>query len=431
MPFPDSPALPKATGQAWFAVKTQGSRRVTPLSTQGLFRNLSRLVAGLAVATLVGACSSGTDSADLDTTASLGEQIFTDRALSEPRGTACANCHQGNMGFAGNNGSAIGVALGAVPGALGLRNAMTNRYLANVPGFSFVTKDGATEATGGHFWDGRANTLEEQALGPLLNPLEMNNASKKAVVDKIAASTYAPLFKQVFGANVFDDVDKAFANIGTAIAAFERSGVMQPYTSKYDAVVRGNAKFSDQEARGMALFQDPVRANCAGCHLMNPSSGNPADSPFTEHTYYATGVPRNMAIPKNADPAFFDLGLCGPDRAPPALPGDVAGGVTIHNFCGQFKMPTLRNVAERPALMHNGQFRSMAETVRFYSTRISNPTRWYGPTGIANDLPAAYVGNIEKIKPPFNRSPEDGPVLNDQEVSDIVAFLRTLSDGYQ
>ena len=91
--------------------------------------------------------------------ARLGQLIFNDGNLSEPRGTACVACHQANQGFAGNNGSRIGVAQGSRPGVLGLRNAMTNSYAGFVPGLSFETVDGVTEALGGHFWDGRANTL--------------------------------------------------------------------------------------------------------------------------------------------------------------------------------------------------------------------------------------------------------------------------------
>ena len=290
-----------------------------------------------------------------DGRARLGQQIFTDPDLSEPRGTACVACHQPTQGFAGNHGSRIGVAQGSQPSAVGLRNAMTNSYAGFIEPLSFITTNGATEASGGHFWDGRADTLAQQALGPLLNPLEMNNPSKRAVVDKIAASRYAPLFRQQFGANIFSDTDAAFTQIGVAIEAFERAA-LQPFSSKYDAMVRGSAGFTAPEARGMALFMDPARANCAGCHLMNPNSGKPEDSLFSEFTYYATGIPRNTAIPRNADPAFFDLGLCGPERTAPVLPATVAAGVTIENFCGKFRMPTLRNVAERPAFMHNGVF---------------------------------------------------------------------------
>ena len=365
----------------------------------------------------------------LDDRARLGQLIFTDTNLSEPRGTACASCHQAGRGFAGNHGTNIGVALGSQAGALGLRNSMTNSYQGFVPAFSFETSAGETEAKGGHFWDGRADTMEAQALGPLLNPLEMNNASKLAVVTKIANSRYAAQFRQQFGDTIFSNIDAAFTQIGFAIAAFERAA-LQPFSSKYDAMVRGRASFTPAEARGMALFQDPSRANCAGCHLMNPGSGNPQDSLFSEFTYYSMGIPRNTSIPSNSVATFYDLGLCGPNRTAPTLPADVAPGTTIQDFCGKFRMPTLRNVAERPAYMHNGFFRSLSEVVRFYSTRASDPQRWYGASGMPNDLPAAYQHNLETTKAPFNRTPADGPVLTEAEISDVVAFLHTLSDGF-
>jgi cytochrome c peroxidase len=359
----------------------------------------------------------------------LGRAIFTDRNLSEPAGTACAACHQPNRGFAGNNGSTAGVSQGSIPGVLGHRNAMTNSYQGLVPAFGFITEDGKTEPRGGHFWDGRVDTAALQALGPLLNPLEMNNPSKQAVVEKVAASAYADQFRRAFGANVFANTEQAFSQIGVAIAAFEL-GALQPFNSKYDAMVRGQTTLTPAETRGLALFQDPNRANCAGCHVMNPASGKPEDSPFSEFTYYATGVPRNPASPANANPAFFDLGLCGPDRTVPALPSDATAGVTAATLCGKFRMPTLRNVAERPAYMHNGVFRTLTEVVQFYATRQSNPRRWYGPAGVPNDLPTAYLGNLETTKAPFNRAATDGPLLTDGEVADLVAFLHTLSDGF-
>jgi cytochrome c peroxidase len=359
----------------------------------------------------------------------LGRALFADRNLSEPAGTACSACHQPNAGFAGNNASGIGIAQGSRPGVFGHRNSLTNSYQGLVPPFGFVTRNGRTEPRGGHFWDGRVDAVAVQALQPFLNPLEMNNPSKQAVVNKVAAAPYADLFRRAFGANVFSNVDAAFSQIGVAIEAFER-GALQPFNSKYDAMVRGQATLSAAESRGLALFQDRNRANCVACHVMNPGTGRPEDSPFSDFSYVATGVPRNLASPANADPAFFDLGLCGPDRTAPGLPANAVGGVTPESLCGKFRVPTLRNVAQRPAYMHNGVFRDLTEVVRFYSTRNSNPRRWYGPAGVPNDLPQAYLANVESARPPFNRRASDGPVLTDAEVADLVAFLRTLSDGF-
>lgn len=397
------------------------------------------LIACLSVSALISACGGQIDNPSKSNVlsansqngteglAELGKIIFNDINLSEPRGTACANCHQDKLGFAGNNGGKNGVAIGSLATSVGSRNAMTNSYLGLIPSrLSFVTANNETEAVGGFFWDGRADTPELQALGPLLNPLEMNNQNSQSVVAKIASSSYSNLFQQVFGSQIFSDTDKAFSAIGVAIAAFELSR-LQPYNSKYDAMVRKELSFNQTETFGMNLFMDPLKGNCAACHLMNPTSGNPKDSPFSEFTYYASGIPRNTAIPKSTDPTFYDLGLCGPDRALPTLPLDVAPNITIENFCGKFRMPSLRNVAERPAYMHNGIFKDLETVVRFYSTRNSNPHFWYGQS-VSNDLPLKYLKNIEVAKAPFNRPSAAGPALSEDEINAIVAFLKTLSD---
>ena len=359
----------------------------------------------------------------------LGQRLFTDHSLSEPAGMACITCHAPNSGFASNNGSRIGVAAGSRPGVFGLRNAMTSAYNAFVPKFAFQQKDGKVQAVGGHFWDGRADTLAVQALQPFLATAEMNNPDAASVVRKVAASNYANLMRAEFGARIFESPELAFQKIGEAIAAFESSTAMQSFSSKYDQFIQGKVALSAEESRGMKLFMDPAKGNCASCHLMNPASKNPRDSLFTDFAHYATGIPRNPAIPQNANPSFFDLGLCGPQRSRPALGSELTAGTSIEQFCGTFRVVTLRNVAERRAFMHNGVFRDLREVVGFYATRNSNPQRWYGPAGVPNDLPAAYVGNILHDRPPFNRTPEAGPALTRTEVDDIVAFLHTLSDS--
>lgn len=373
--------------------------------------------------------ASGGNALPLSRLEDLGRQIFNDRNLSEPRGTACADCHVPARGFAGNNGSRIGVALGSKPDSLGGRNAMSNAYTAFIPPFSFRVKDGDVDPVGGLFWDGRANTPAQQALGPLLNPLEMNNANVAAVVRKIAAAPYAQQFRDEFGANILRTPDAAFAKVGEAIAAFERTPALQAFSSKYDQVIQGRAQFSAREANGMKVFMDPNKGNCASCHLMNPNSSNPRDSMFSDWAHYNTGIPRNSEIPRNANPSFFDLGLCGPDRTKPALDANVPAGVTIERFCGAFRMVTLRNVAERPAWMHNGFFKNLRDVVSFYATRNSDPKRWYGPAGVPNDVPLAYRGNVVSDRVPFNRPANAGPALTEREIDDVVAFLRTLSDA--
>ncbi len=361
----------------------------------------------------------------------LGNQIFNDRALSEPRGTSCADCHVAKLGFAGNNGSTIGVAKGSKPTSLGGRNAMSNAYTDFIPSFHFRVEGEDVDAVGGFFWDGRSDTAQQQALGPFLNPLEMNNKDGAAVLQKIATSPYAKQFKDEFGPKIFSNPTLAFQKVGEAIAAFEKTPDLQAFSSKYDQFIQGRAKLAPPELNGMKIFMDANKGNCASCHTMNPNSANPKDSLFSDFAFYATGIPRNKAIPRNANPSFFDLGLCGPDRTRPALSSNVPASVSIEDFCGRFRMVSLRNSAEKNAFMHNGVFSNLRDVVSFYATRNSNPKRWYGPQGIPNDLPLAYQRNIVNDRVPFNRPASSGPALSEREIDDVVAFLKTLSDAPQ
>ncbi len=361
---------------------------------------------------------------------SLGQQLFFDKNLSKPAGTACASCHNPATGFADNHGSATGVSQGSVAGVLGLRNAMSNAYGAFIPAFHMTYANGALHAAGGLFRDGRVDTLAQQALAPLLAAQEMNNASQAAVVQKIASAGYANQFKLQFGAGIFSNPSQAFQDIGVAIAAFEATQQLQQFSSKYDQFVQGKVQLAANEARGMALFMDPAAGNCASCHTMNPKSKNATDNLFADFSYHALGIPRNPAIPANANPSFYDLGLCGPKRQIPALPSNAPATANAQQFCGTFRTVSLRNVALRHNFMHNGVFSDLSTVIDFYSTRNSNPTRWYGSTGIPNDLPLAYLPNIIHDRAPFNRPPSAGPLLNAAQSSDLLAFLGTLSDGF-
>jgi cytochrome c peroxidase len=203
---------------------------------------------------------------------------------------------------------------------------------------------------------------------------------------------------------------------------------VSPFSSRYDAVLRGQAKWSPQEARGRRWFLDPAKGNCAACHEVAQRSKNPAEHLFTDFTYDSLGLPRNPAIPANADAAFFDLGLCGPARQrPEQLPASV---------CGGFRVPTLRNVAKRPFLFHNGSFTDLAESVRFYVQRDTNPARWFprdagGRVQRFNDLPMAQRKHVNRDEAPYDRQSGQRPRLSEREISDLVAFLKTLDDGFR
>ncbi len=365
--------------------------------------------------------------------AKLGKAIFHDTSLSEPAGLACASCHEPALGFTGNNKSTIpAVALGSRPENFGSRNAPSAAYASFSPAFAFVTEtdeDGKIDifAQGGQFWDGRAANLAEQAKGPFLNPKEMNNPSPATVVAKVASSSYAELFRSVYGATALSESKRAYELIADAIAAYESSSTVNRFDSKFDAFLRGEESLSLEESKGFALFKDPEKGNCIACHTGNTESEDPQEWLFTDFTYDNLGVPRNSKIPQNQNPEFFDLGLC-------QQPGLKAPeGFDIAATCGQFKVPTLRNVAKSAPYMHNGVFDNLRDVVKFYVTRDTHPELWYpknaqGELQIFNDLPLAYHPNVNRDEAPYDRKRGEEPRLDEEEIDAVVAFLKTLSD---
>ncbi|MEO8303683.1 MAG: cytochrome c peroxidase [Betaproteobacteria bacterium] len=349
----------------------------------------------------------------------LGKRLFFDTNLSEPVGLSCGGCHNPDTAFSGNNDSTVGVPKGSRVGILGLRNTPSAMYAGFAPMFAMIEDVEGITPTGGQFLDGREDTLAGQARRPFVSELEMNNVDVPSVVAKVSRSSYADLFKDEWGTDIFSRPDDAFTAIVVSIEAFEQTERFHPFTSKYDKYIQGKAQFTAAETRGLALFMDPDKGNCVGCHVADPTSKDPRDSLFTDFTYDNLGVPRNTAIPANADPAFFDLGLCGPKRVPPS---------DDTSLCGAFKVPTLRNAARKPALMHNGFFKDLKTLVAFYVTRDTDPARWY-PGGLKfDDLPPGYRGNVNTSEVPYDRKPGDAPALDDAEIDDLVAFLRTLTD---
>jgi len=305
----------------------------------------------------------------------------------------------------------------------GTRQSPSIRYLETNTSFRF-DKDGTP--TGGFFWDGRANTLAEQAGGPFLNPAEMAMPSKAAVIAKIAAAPYAQEFRAVYGDRILEDPEKAYTCMTLALQNYQKEDAdFHSYTSKYDAFLRGTVRLTSQESRGLALFNNPQKGNCAACH---PSSrGADGSLPlFTDFTYDVLGVPRNIELTANEDPSFFDLGLGARAK------GDLKDREDLY---GAFKVPSLRNVAQRKVFFHNGRFKTLKEAITFYVQRDTHPEKWYpksadGTVLKFDDLPAKYHKNVNTTEVPYNRRPGDDPALSDDEVDDVIAFLQTLNDGY-
>jgi cytochrome c peroxidase len=340
----------------------------------------------------------------------LGKHLFFDKNLSSPPGQSCASCHGPEVGYTGPDqaiNAAGAVYEGAVHGRFGNRKPPAAAYAGKSP---ILYNDG-TKWIGGMFWDGRAtgdtlgDPLAEQAQGPFLNPLEQNNASPDVVIDKVLDSRYKHLFLQVC-----TDPKKDYECIGRSIAAYERSKEVSQFTSKYDYWKKGKAKLTGQEQRGLELFNG--KANCANCHVA-PT--------FTDFTYDNLGIPKNRKNPFYYEPKWnpdgkkwVDTGLGGFLKA-----ADYAETVWGPEW-GKQKVPTLRNVDKRPfkrfvkAYGHNGYFKSLEEIVHFYNTRDVHGAGWPAPEVAAN-VNTTEVGNLG---------------LNHGDELAIVAFLKTLSDGY-
>jgi cytochrome c peroxidase len=368
-----------------------------------------------------GSFAAGAGSVQLSAAAALGEEIFHDPALSASGRQSCASCHNTQQAHAQTNN--LAVQLGGPNGDQpGFRASPSLRYLSFNPAFAFAS-DGTP--IGGFNRDGRSQTLAEQAMRPFLAPHEMANASPAAVISRLQQAGYAGRFQQLFGASIFSSPADAFARMTFALQEFQKQAPQfHPFDSKFDYFIAGKLRLDDAEMRGLALFNNPNKGNCAACHISTRSAdGTPPL--FTDFSFDNLGVPRNMAIAANADPNYFDLGLCGPDRT------DL---VNRSDLCGAFKVPTLRNVATRKTFFHNGAFSDLRQVLRFYVRRDTHPEEWYptvnGQVQKFNDLPPQYHRNVNVTEVPYNRSPGMAPALTEAEIDDVLQFLRTLTDGY-
>ncbi len=409
--------------------KSPGARRASPVLATLLLAACS--ATGLPPAHVGAAYAPLPGGQRLDAAAlgELGRALFFEPALSASGQMSCASCHDPAHAYGPPDGRPLPLA-GADGRVAGARAVPSLRYLQALPPFSehAFDNDGDDSVdagpTGGYLWDGRVSSLHEQARLPLLSPSEMANPTPAAVVAAVRRGPLAPRLAQVFGATVLDDERRAFDAVLLALEAFQQSPRdFYPYSSRYDEFLRGRAVLSPRELRGLALFDDPAKGHCAACHRSAPSADG-ALPLFTDFGHVALGVPRNAALASNADPASFDLGLCGPLRT------DLRDRPDL---CGRFRTPGLRNVALRQAFFHNGRYATLEEVLRFYARRDTDPQEFYPrqPDGTVqryDDLPAAMHGNVD-TEAPFGRRPGDRPALDEAEIGDIVAFLKTLTDA--
>jgi cytochrome c peroxidase len=293
---------------------------------------------------------------------------------------------------------------------------------------------------------------------PFTTTFEMANADASAVIATLKTRPYLGDFVTLYGSAVLDDPTTALARMGQALAAFEvEDPGFSPFSSKYDYFQKGQAQLTAQEQRGLGLFNNATKGNCSACH---PSTSADGTTPplFTDFSYDNLGVPRNSAIPANSGASapgytpvdssdgvqtYYDLGVCGPFREQT---------LNLFSICGQFKVPSLRNVALTAPYFHNGRFSTLKDAIGFYVRRDTNPEEWYpaaddGSVTKFDDLPAVYggqfvvragvvgsdagyLGNVNTLEIPYNRLIGDAPALSADEIDDVITFLCTLTDGY-
>lgn len=276
----------------------------------------------------------------------LGEKLFFDPILSKDKSISCASCHKPEFAFADTATVSLGVG-----GTKGTRNSPSITNLSGRPNL---------------FWDGRASSLEDQALQPIINPIEMNIPIPD-VLDRLQKDkVYAELFQKIFNS------PPTQKNLLLAIASFERT--LETANSSYDRYINGDDKaISENAKRGRMLFIG--KANCNNCH---------SGEDFTADRFKGIGL-------------FNDENLKDQGRF------DVTGDP---EHKGHFKIPGLRNVGITAPYMHNGMFKTLKEVINYY-----------------ND-PDAVVKNWKNRDLSLNK-----PLgLSENEINDLEAFLLTLTD---
>jgi cytochrome c peroxidase len=413
-----------------------------------------------------------------------GKAIFFDTSLSVSGKQSCGTCHVPSHMFSADPATDHGLPVplgGPNMDQPGFRNTPSLMYASFTPPFSL--SDGPI---GGFFRDGRASSLAAQAQQPFVTSFEMANQNAAEVVGRLrnSAATLAA-FTAAYGESALDDPDTALADMGLAIATYETEDPgFHPFSSKYDYWLQGKVQLSAQEQAGLDLFNNPTKGNCTACHP-SQAQGYSSHALFTDFTFDNIGVPRNWKIPANtpgssspidgaalttvltpvdvpddAEYRYYDMGLCGPLEPSPS---DVNARIDLSattTLCGVFKVPTLRNIAVTAPYFHNGVFDNLHQVVEWYVTRDVNDDTGNNPDPVSagpggnpyvavgtfytaadgtpdlyeyNDLPAEYDANVNVGEVPYTPPTFGGgqaPTLTAAEIDQLVAFLCTLTDGF-
>jgi cytochrome c peroxidase len=284
-------------------------------------------------------------------TVALGRKLFYDTRLSADDSIACASCHNPQFGF--SDGRKVSVGVG---GHAGARNAPTVLNAAYAPV---------------QFWDGRARTLEEQAAGPIANPIEMNQTHDACASRIGSIPEYTAEFEKAFGPGPI-----TITKIEKAIAAFERTVISG--NSPFDRYRFGGHKtaLSPAAIRGLAIFEDKAKGNCATCHTIEE-----------KYALFTDGKFHNLGVGINSEGELTDVGRYEHTKS--------------ESDRGAFRTPTLRSIAKTAPYMHDGSLKTLRAVVDFYA-------------GGGNSNPA-----LDKDMKSLN--------LTSQERDDLVAFLESLT----
>ncbi len=321
----------------------------------------------------------------------LGERLFNDTRFSSTGEVSCATCHDPEKGL---TDSPLKVSEGITKGnkkLTGTRNAPT---VANAVYFTH------------QFWDGRSPSLEDQALHPPVNPVEMGLPNHQPILDIVRTDPgYAAAFKAVFGKSG-DQI--TMAEVTKAIAAFERTQVFA--NSAFDRYFYGGeaTALTDQQRRGLALFRNQGR--CVSCHVIEQTQAL-----FTDNRFHNIGVGINRIqndvpvlagefLQAKATLAEVDVKVLTDARTSELGRFAVSEGF---DDLGSFKTPTLRNAAVTAPYMHDGSVATLRDAVVHYNNG--------GVTNEGDPVNDFLSGGIRPLK------------LTDDQIEDLVAFMEALT----
>lgn len=318
--------------------------------------------------------------------ASIGESIFFDTRLSNPAGVGCVSCHQPDHAFADPRR----VSPGAKRGTVGTRNAPTLMYAALAPAMGYEDQliDGREIYAweGGMFHDGRARDLFEQVSQPFFNHHEMNLTNSSDLAARLRSADYARRFRAWVGPEIWANDDRLTYHAYRAIVEFLKEPEFRPFDARIDDYLAGDkSALSPLEERGLEIFQG--RGGCADCHLLEPHS---------------------WEQPLLSDYGYDNLGVPSIDVKDPGLGGHTGEPEEL----GQFKSPTLRNIALTAPYMHNGSIRTLREVMEFYNKRDVEPKRW-GATDYPQTVNHDDMGDLK---------------LSHTDIDALMALMHTFTD---